>query len=659
MPTVAAARSLEEMIRTRTATIAVIGLGYVGLPLVAGFARAGFPVLGFDIDPEKVSSLEANRSYIAHFPDSVLEELHRDRRFRATSDFSKLAQADAVIVCVPTPLTPHREPDLSYIASTAKQIAAAARPGQLIVLESTTYPGTTEEILLPALESAGFVLDRDFHLAFSPEREDPNNPDFTLETIPKVVGGVTPRSGEVAAMLYQTVVRRVVSVPGARVAEATKLVENIFRSVNIALVNELKICFDRMGIDVWEVLDAASTKPFGFMRFDPGPGWGGHCLTGSEMVRVRNQSLDTVLPLRDLFDLYSKRRLAFPIQDAQVILPDDLEALSIDPGTGSTEWRRVSYLFKRRFNGEFAEISFEGNRKLTTTDRHPMLVLNENRLEIREARQLKEGDRVPQAPIRKKGKPQVRLAGKSHLDRLAFLLDGEKRRRLMRLAAARIRPAASRRAMPWAGGNALRVNGVSQLAGSEDVYSLEVPGSHTFATTGGVFVHNCIPVDPFYLTWKAREHGVSTRFIELAGEINVRMPEWVVGKLIDALNERGRSLKGSKILILGVAYKRNIDDVRESPALEIIETLLSKGAEVAYHDPHVPRLHKMRRHDLPLSSAPLTEETLAGCDAVLIVTDHDAVDYGLVAARARLILDTRAALRRRGIAGPPGVLVSA
>jgi UDP-N-acetyl-D-glucosamine dehydrogenase len=444
MPTVAAARSLEEMIRTRTATVAVIGLGYVGLPLVAGFARAGFPVLGFDIDPGKVSSLEDNRSYIAHFPDSVLEELHRDRRFRATSDFSKLAQADAVIVCVPTPLTPHREPDLSYIVSTAKQIAAAARPGQLIVLESTTYPGTTEEILLPALESAGLVLDRDFHRAFSPEREDPNNPDFTLETIPKVVGGVTPRSGELAAMLYQAVVRRVVSVPSARVAEATKLVENIFRSVNIALVNELKICFDRMGIDVWDVLDAASTKPFGFMRFDPGPGWGGHC----------------------------------------------------------------------------------------------------------------------------------------------------------------------------------------------------------------------IPVDPFYLTWKAREHGVSTRFIELAGEINVRMPEWVVGKLIDALNERGRSLKGSKILILGIAYKRNIDDVRESPALEIIETLLSKGAEVAYHDPHVPRLHKMRRHDLPLSSAPLTEETLAGCDAVLIVTDHDALDYGLVAARARLILDTRAALRRRGIAGPPGVLIS-
>ncbi len=444
MPAVATASSLEEKIRSRTAVVGVIGLGYVGLPLVAGFARAGFPVVGFDIDPEKVSSLAANRSYIAHIPDSILEELNRDRRFTATSDFSRLEEADAILVCVPTPLTPHREPDLSYIESTARQIAAAARSGQLVVLESTTYPGTTEEILLPALESAGLAIDRDFYLAFSPEREDPNNSDFTLENIPKVVGGVTPRSGELAAMLYGSVVRKVVPVAGARVAEATKLVENIFRSVNIALVNELKICFDRMGIDIWDVLDAAGTKPFGFMRFDPGPGWGGHC----------------------------------------------------------------------------------------------------------------------------------------------------------------------------------------------------------------------IPVDPFYLTWKAREHGVSTRFIELAGEINTRMPEWVVDKLGDALNDRDRSLKGSKILILGVAYKRNVDDIRESPALEIIELLISKGALVSYHDPHVPRLHKMRRHDLVLASRPLTGETVSDSDAIVIVTDHDGMDYRLVAEKARLILDTRSALRKRRIPSSPGVVVA-
>ncbi len=428
---------LEDRIRTKHAVVGVIGLGYVGLPLVAGFSRAGFRVLGFDVDASKVASLEASRSYIAHIPDAVLEELHRERRFSATSDFSRLPECDAILICVPTPLTLHREPDLSFIESTAKQIAAAARPGQLVVLESTTYPGTTEEILRLAIEARGLLLDRDVFLAFSPEREDPNNASFRLETIPKVVGGVTPRSGDLAARLYGSVVQRVVTVSDARTAEATKLFENIFRAVNIALVNELKICFDRMGIDVWEVLDAASTKPFGFMRFEPGPGWGGHC----------------------------------------------------------------------------------------------------------------------------------------------------------------------------------------------------------------------IPVDPFYLTWKAREYGVSTRFIELAGEINSGMPEWVVQKLANALNERGKSLKAARILVIGVAYKRNVDDVRESPALEILELLLSKGSEVVYHDPHVPQLHKMRRHDLALASVALTEQRIAHCDAVVLVTDHDAIDYALLAG-ASLVLDCRGAFRRRGLSFP-------
>ncbi len=439
MSTVTTGQALEEKIRSKSATVGVIGLGYVGLPLVAGFARSGFPVLGFDIDAAKVAALEANRSYIAHFPGTVLEELHRLARFTATSDFSRLKEADVIIVCVPTPLTAHREPDLSYVESTASQIAAAARPGQLIVLESTTYPGTTEEILLPALERAGLVLDRDFYLAFSPEREDPNNPNFTLQTIPKVVGGVTPRSGQMAALLYGAVVRTVVPVASARVAEASKLVENIFRCVNIALVNELKVCFDKMGIDVWDVLEAAATKPFGFMKFEPGPGMGGHC----------------------------------------------------------------------------------------------------------------------------------------------------------------------------------------------------------------------IPLDPFYLTWKAREYGFETRFIELAGEINTAMPEWVVHRLADALNERGKSLKGSRILILGVAYKKNVDDIRESPALEIIQLLLTRGSQVAYHDPHVPRLHKMRRHDLALVSQELEEKALTQSDAVVIVTDHDSVDYALVARHSRLLVDTRSALRKRQIPADP------
>jgi UDP-N-acetyl-D-mannosaminuronate dehydrogenase len=924
MSTVITRQSLEEKIRNKTAVVGVVGLGYVGLPLVAGFARSGFPVVGFDIDPAKVASLEANRSYIQHFPNAVLEELHRDHTFSATSDFSRLSQADAIVICVPTPLTAHREPDLTYIQSTAKQIAETARPGQLIILESTTYPGTTEEILQPALEGAGLVLDRDFFLAYSPEREDPNNPRFTLRTIPKIVGGVTPRSGEVAALLYSAVVDEVVPVTNARVAEATKLVENIFRSVNIALVNELKVCFDKMGIDVWEVLEAATTKPFGFMKFEPGPGLGGHCLGGSESVRVRSSVFNTVLTLRDLFERYRGLVPTLDVGDAEVLLPQDLEALSIDPENGTTQWKAVSYLFRRRYDGPLLDIAVAGNVSLRTTDRHPMLVVSGENLQVREARELKVGDRLPRfcanaeaqvggasrptidlleelppavvrklhvrvkgrpwsqserllkgrygwqirdsirrdslaavkyldieheigasrdtvlllsgkgsahtqfpalleltprfcrflgyflsegciteekgnprvrltfnrdehefiddvvqilselgvpvsrhddrtwysttlragslilghalrdvlhtgagsltmrvpdiimgasvrhheqvvagllrgdgdvevttgrrtyvknkrlyrhqsnsgqvgyfssspelfaqaeallqglgfTPLRKKGKPHLRMAGASQLSRLATFFDGQKAKRLERLAAARIRQASPRSAIRWAGGSALRVERVSPSNGSEDVYSLEVPGSHTFAATGGIFVHNCIPIDPFYLTWKARQYGVTTRFIELAGEINTAMPAWVVQKLADALNERGKSVKGSRILVLGVAYKKNVDDVRESPALEIMEILRSKGASLAYHDPHVPRLRATRRHYFDMSSVELEDSSVSAFDVVLIVTDHDAVNYAMVSRRAQLLVDTRGALRKRGISAPPEKTVS-
>jgi UDP-N-acetyl-D-glucosamine dehydrogenase len=444
MPVGATETELERKIQARTATVGIIGLGYVGLPLVRAFGDAGFPVLGFDVDPAKVASLEENRSYIAHIDASIFERLHAEKHFSATSDFGRLAECDAILICVPTPLTEHREPDLQYVRSTACQIAAAARPGQLVVLESTTYPGTTEEILQPAIEGGGLLINRDFFLAFSPEREDPNNPRYTTRTIPKIVGGVTAESGRLAAMLYRSIVDRVVSVTSARVAEATKLVENVFRAVNIAMVNELKVCFDRMDIDVWEVLDAAATKPFGFMKFEPGPGLGGHC----------------------------------------------------------------------------------------------------------------------------------------------------------------------------------------------------------------------IPVDPFYLAWKAREFGVSTRFIELAGEINTTMPLWVIGKLSDALNDRGRALKGSKILIIGVAYKKNVDDVRESPALEIIELLLARGAEVSYHDPLVPKLGKMRKHDLTLQSVRIDETAVRASDAIVIVTDHDAIDYHYL-ERATVIVDTRNALRKRGICIDPTKVISA
>jgi UDP-N-acetyl-D-glucosamine dehydrogenase len=435
MPAVATAKRLEERIRSKSAVVGVIGLGYVGLPLVASFAENGFRVIGFDVDPEKVTSLERNRSYVAHFSDRVLEDLHRQNRFSATADFTRLAECDAILICVPTPLTPQREPDLSYVEATVRQIADAARPGQLVVLESTTFPGTTDENVRRTLEETGLALDVDFFLAFSPEREDPNNPSFTMRTIPKLVGGVSPLSGDLAELLYGSVVEKVVRVANARVAEAAKIVENVFRCVNIALVNELKTCFDRMGIDVWEVLDAAATKPFGFMKFEPGPGLGGHC----------------------------------------------------------------------------------------------------------------------------------------------------------------------------------------------------------------------IPVDPFYLTWKAREYGVATRFIELAGEINAAMPEWIVRKVSDALNERGRSLKDSKVLVVGVAYKKNVDDTRESPALEIMELLRSKGAEVAYFDPHVPRLRKTRKHGFQLSSVEATDEEIARQDAVVLVTDHDQIDYERFSHLATLVVDTRNAFRKRNL----------
>lgn len=424
---------LQAKIRRHEARIGVIGMGYVGLPLALTFAERGFAVLGFDVDPSKVERLARGEGYIKHLDPARVAAQVEQGRLTATTDFSRLGEPDAVIVCVPTPLTPQREPDMSFVVDTARRIRAALRPGQIVVLESTTYPGTTDELLRGILEESGLRVGRDFLLAFSPEREDPGNRSYHTATIPKVVGGVDAPSSDVARALYDEVIARTVAVSSARTAEAVKLTENVFRAVNIALVNELKVVFDKMGIDVWEVLDAAATKPFGFMRFNPGPGWGGHC----------------------------------------------------------------------------------------------------------------------------------------------------------------------------------------------------------------------IPLDPFYLAWKAREYGVSTRFVELAGEVNVRMPEYVVDKLVLALNDRARAVKGSKILVLGLAYKKDIDDPRESPAFEVIEKLLHLGAVISYHDPHVPRAPRMRSWpDLPpMISAPLSAELLAAQDAVIVVTDHSAVDYELVATHAKLVVDTRGVYR--------------
>ncbi len=424
---------LEEAIRNRSAKIGVIGLGYVGLPLIRAFISGGFRTMGFDVDQAKVDKLRSGQSYIKHISSQWIAKHVSDGFFEPTADMRRLAEADALLICVPTPLNETRDPDLTYIENTARQIAKALRPGQLIVLESTTYPGTTRELVLPILAAGGLKAGKDFFLAFSPEREDPGNPKYSAESIPKVVGGIDAESGRLAALLYANAVVKVVSVSNCEIAEAAKIIENTYRSVNIAMVNELKMLFDRIGIDVWEVIEAAKTKPFGFQAFYPGPGLGGHC----------------------------------------------------------------------------------------------------------------------------------------------------------------------------------------------------------------------IPIDPFYLTWLARRHGLVTRFIELAGEINTFMPRYVVNRLQEALNNKGKPLQGSKICVLGVAYKKDVDDPRESPSFELMELLLAGGAIITYNDPHVPVLPKMRhyRHLPAMTSTPLTPEFLAGLDCVLIATDHSAYDYDLIARHAPLIIDTRNATK--------------
>ncbi|HWG46300.1 MAG TPA: nucleotide sugar dehydrogenase [Gemmataceae bacterium] len=414
-------------IKDRSARVGIIGLGYVGLPLARAFAEQGFAVLGFDVDVRKVALLQRGESYIGHIPSEVIQSMSQ-RGFEATSQFERLREADAILICVPTPLTDAREPDLTYIINSAKAIAASLRPGQLVILESTTYPGTTRRVVQPLLEAGGLKAGRDFFLAFSPEREDPGNPTHSAPLIPKVVGGLEPGSLELAAALYGQVVVCVVPVSTLEVAEACKILENTYRAVNIALVNELKILYDRMGINVWEVIEAAKTKPFGFQAFYPGPGLGGHC----------------------------------------------------------------------------------------------------------------------------------------------------------------------------------------------------------------------IPIDPFYLTWVARQFGLTTRFIELAGEVNTSMPRFVVSKIADALNDRGKSIKKSKIALLGMAYKKDVDDPRESPGFEILELLLAKGAVITYNDPHIPRLPSMRHYpDFNLTSQPLTPAWLRGQDCAVILTDHSAYDWNFVVEHTPLVVDTR------------------
>jgi UDP-N-acetyl-D-glucosamine dehydrogenase len=421
------ATTLNKRFHDRIATIGVIGLGYVGLPLVRAFTTGGVKCIGFDVDPIKIDKLTAGESYIQHIPADVITPLIQSGRFTPTTDFTKLKDCDALIICVPTPLTRHRDPDMTYVATTAATIGQHLRPGQLVVLESTTYPGTTRDIVLPELTAHGLVAGTDFLLAYSPEREDPGRTDFGTSSIPKVVGGYDEPSRDAAVALYSIAIKQIVPVSSLEVAEASKILENCYRCINIAMINEMKIIFDKMGIDVWEVIAAAKTKPFGFQPFYPGPGLGGHC----------------------------------------------------------------------------------------------------------------------------------------------------------------------------------------------------------------------IPIDPFYLSWKARKYDVTARFIELAGELNASMPSYVIGKIADVLNASGKPIKGSRILVLGLAYKKDVDDLRESPSVVLIEQLQARGAVVEYHDPHIPRTHKQRDHDLQMESVPLTPERLAAADVTLIATDHSVFDYASIVEHSRAVVDTR------------------
>jgi len=603
---------LRRAIDERTARVGIIGLGYVGLPLSLAFTDAGFRVLGFDLDREKVESLAARRSYITHLATERVAHAIDAGRFEATGDFAHLPEADAILICVPTPLNVNREPDMSYVEATAAVIRDHLRPGQLVVLESTTYPGTTEEVLRPTLEESGLRCGVDFFLAYSPEREDPGNPLHSTATIPKVVGGVDAVSGDLAEALYGYAVVRAVRVSSARAAEASKLTENIFRAINIALVNELKLVYERMDIDVWEVLDAASTKPFGFMRFDPGPGWGGHCQDGDEFVFVRRDGGLHAVRMKELATGRSRR-----IGDLEVQPLEGVEVLSFDLGRQEICFREATHLFRRWYPDRVTIRTPEG-RTLTATDGHPVIVKNGHGLEARRADAIGDGRPIVISGFSDPSVPTVDLGSvlRSHVT----------------------------------------TTDVAHVEKCEAgwVYSLEVPGTETYVTSYGLVSHNCIPIDPYYLAWKAREYGKTTRFIELAGEINTAMPEHVVEKVAEALNASRLAVRGSRVLVLGLSYKPNVGDDRESPSYRLMDLLDGRGAEVEYHDPFIPRIGPTREHQRwgGKQSVPWNAGTIGSFDVVVISTDHEKIDYQELARWAPRIVDTRNAMA--GVATEPG-----
>ena len=905
--------TLLEKIERFEAQVGIIGLGYVGLPLAVISGQAGYRVVGVDVSQHAVETINAGRSHIGDIKDAEVAALVQAGRLRATADYGVLKECDVIIICVPTPLDKNRDPDISYIVAAGEGIAGNLRPGQLISLESTTYPGTTKENLLPVLEQSGLRVGEDFFLCFSPERVDPGSKKWNTRNTPKVVGGLTPACQEAAVAFYSHIVQRVIPVSSPSAAEMTKIFENTFRVVNLAVANEMAMLCDRMGLSIWEIITAASTKPFGFMPFYPGPGVGGHCLDGQEFVFVKNGHGMETLALADCFE----RLAADPATARQdvpggtLLAPQGIEILSFDRA-GRSCLRPLTHLARRQYDGAMVRIETNDGRFLTVTDRHPMLVWENGRAAVRLARDLQAGDRLPVAgtpwkeggtnapaidliplvpaserrrvrarpvtgtysdfreelrphlrsrypqsywdifrqnvmplalyceleeagvmpfkhqeivlctgrgpswnsipaviqidndlarlvgyylsegcitvdrslrtrftfngeeteyiqdveqildklgikhsiyhpkesnavhikvssnlfgwllrdvlgcgvrsedacvpgilmeaprsirenllagllrgdgdvylakpeheyhkngrayqhrmnaatvgffsssptlfqqvslllqglgfyPTFRRDKPYMRLYGEEQLARLVPFFAGRPREKLESYQHGRSKPMAVTQQERHEGFAAVTVQAIHPAA-EKVVYSPEVADTHTFVTSFGLVTHNCIPIDPFYLTWKAREYDFHTRFIELAGEINLAMPVFVRDKVIRALNDRGKSVKGSRILVLGLAYKEDVADWRESPAFDVIRLLEEYGAVVLPHDPLLPEIFD-RHENIHIRSIELTDEVIATADCVVIVTHHSAYDYQHIVDLAQAVVDTRNATR--------------
>jgi len=612
---------LKTKIEKKRANIGIIGQGYVGLPLAVEFAKVGFSVTGFDTDDKKVASINKGVSYILDVPSKDIKELVATGKLKATTDTKLLSKMDAIIICVPTPLRKTKEPDISYILSASKEIAKNKRKGQLVILESTTYPGTTEEIILPKLESSSFKVGKDFFLAFSPERVDPGNPKYKTRDITKIVGGVTPQCTELARLLYFQAIKEVVTVTSTRSAEMVKLLENTFRSVNIAMVNELALMCNKMNLNVWEIINAAKTKPFGFMPFYPGPGIGGHCLSEKEFLLLKDHSGVKLTRIGEIFSELKEvpeiKKMYY--KDVLFIFPKDLSTLSFDSDSRKLVFKNVHCLTERKYDGASLEIKTVDNRSIRVTDKHPLFVQN-GKLTVKLAKDLKPGEEMPIIKELPEDITDSRLSLKKSLK-----IDIHKKI-----------------CTDYGTFVTSKIKSINKIT-LKKVYSLEVEDTNTFVSSYGIISHNCIPLDPLYLSWKARQHGFEARFIELADEINSFMPHYVVDKITNILNEKKKPLKGSKILIIGITYKKDINDVRESPALEIISSLIEKDAHVQCHDPLVSDFKV--DGGKKISTVKLTKDSISSSDIVVIITDHTDIDYKFIIDNAKLVFDTRNALK--------------